>query len=135
MELKTWRTTVATLRTFISTCLRRILRIRWSEAISEREFWKRTKQQPPENEIIQRRWRWIEHILQKPTTCITRQALTRNPQGKRNRGRPRNTWRRDLKAETKRSCYNWGQLERLAQDRDAWRALVGGLCSSRGQRQ
>ena len=27
----------------------------------------------------------------------------------------------------------WGQLERLAQDRDAWRDLVGGLCSCRGQ--
>ena len=25
----------------------------------------------------------------------------------------------------------WGQLERLAQDRDAWRALAGSLCSSR----
>ena len=33
------------------------------------------------------------------------------------------------------ACYTWGQLERFAQDRDAWRALVGGLCSSRGQRQ
>ena len=40
-----------------------------------------------------------------------------------------------LEAETKRSCNTWGQLVRLAQDRDAWRALVGGLFFSRGQRQ
>ena len=37
--------------------------------------------------------------------------------------------------ETKRTCYSWGRLERLAQDRDAWRAFVGGLCSCLGQRQ
>ena len=33
-------------------------------------------------------------------------------------------------AEIKRMGYTWGQLERLSQDRNAWRALVGGLCSS-----
>ena len=31
----------------------------------------------------------------------------------------RNTWRRDLEAETKRMSYTWGQLERLAQTQDA----------------
>ena len=40
-------------------------------------------------------------------------------------GRPGNTWRHNLVAETKRIGYIWGQLERLAQDQDAWRALVG----------
>ena len=74
-------------------------------------------------------------MLRKSVTCITRQALTWNPQGKRKQGHPRNTWRCDLETETKRSCYTWGQLERLAQDRDAWRTLVGGLCSSWGLRQ
>jgi len=28
--------------------------------------------------------------------------------------------------------HTWGQLKRLAQDRDAWRTLVGGLCPRRG---
>jgi hypothetical protein len=27
---------------------------------------------------------------------------------------------------------SWGRLERLAQDRDVWKALVGGLCTSEG---
>ena len=31
--------------------------------------------------------------------------------------------------------YTWGWLERLAYDQDAWRALVGGLCTNRGRRQ
>ena len=46
-----------------------------------------------------RKRRWIGHTLWKPKHNITRQALQWNPQGKRGRGRPRNTWRRDLIAE------------------------------------
>ena len=84
---------------------------------------------PAEDEIFQRRWRWIGHTLRKP--------MTWNPQGRRKRGRPRITWRHVLETETKTMGNTWGQLVRQAQDRDAWRALVGGLCSSkhRGQRQ
>ena len=47
----------------------------------------------------------------------------------------RNTWRRDLEAETKMMDFSWGQLERLAQGGDAWRALEGDLCSCRSQWQ
>ena len=62
-------------------------------------------------------------------------ALSWNPKGKRKWGCPRNTRGRSQEAGTKRMGHPWGQLEMLAQDRDAWRALVGGLCSSMGQRQ
>ena len=43
------------------------------------------------------------------------------PTGKRKR----NIRRRDLEVETKRMSYTWGQLWTLAQDRNAWGALVG----------
>ena len=39
----------------------------------------------------------------------------------------------DLEAETKRMGDTWGQLQRLALDRDPWKALVGGLCASTRQ--
>jgi hypothetical protein len=135
---ETWRTTATTMKkiqVFINTCLRKILKIRWPERISKDELWQRTKQQPVEDDILQRRWRWIGHTLRKPAPNITRQALTWNPQGKRKRGRPRNTWRRDLDADVKQMGKTWGQLERLAQNRDAWRELVGGLCPRRGHRR
>ena len=119
---------------FIITCLRRIL-IRWPWNLGDRELWKRTKQKQAEDEILQRHWRWTGHTLRKPMTGTTGQALIENAQGKSKRGRPRHTWCRDLEAETKRIVYTWGQLERLAKGRDAWRDLVGGLCSSKGQRQ
>ena len=37
------------------------------------------------------------------SSSTTRQALTWNPQGKRKRGRPRNSWRRDTQVELKQA--------------------------------
>jgi len=42
------------------------------------------------------------------------QALTWNQQGKRKRGRPRSTWRRDLLTDIKRTGYSWRELEKKA---------------------
>ena len=134
---ETWRTTVATtkkVQTFIKSCLQRILRIRWPITINNEDLWQRTNQRPADAEIMMRRWRWIGHTLRKPSTNITRQALSWTPQGKRKRGRPRNSWRRDLQADIKRLGLTWRQLERKAQDRDSWRTFVGGLCPRRGSR-
>jgi len=102
---ETWRTAVATtkkVQTFINSCLRRILRIRWPITINNEDLWQKTNQRPTDAEIMMRRWRWIGHTLRKPFTNLTRQALFWNPQGKRKRGRPRNSWRRDLEADIKR---------------------------------
>ena len=53
---------------------------------------------PAEVEIQQRCWRWIGHMLRKPATNTTRQALRWNPQGKRKRQAmkhlARRPWRR-----------------------------------------
>ena len=135
--VETWRTTASTMnkiQAFINRCLRKSLKI-WPDKISNQELWERTSQVQIDQEILQRRWRWIGHTLRKPASSTTRRALTWNPQGKRKRGRPRNTWRRDLEADTKRMGHSWGQLESLAQDRDAWRTLVSGLCPTRGHRR
>ncbi|VDP31820.1 unnamed protein product, partial [Schistosoma margrebowiei] len=69
-------------------------------------------------------WRFAES-----SNFITRQALTWNPEGKRKRGRPKNTLRRITEADMKRMNRNWKELERIAQDRVGWRMLVSGLCS------
>jgi hypothetical protein len=134
---ETWRTTVAVInkiQVFINSCLRKILRIYWPNTISNIDLWHKTNQLPVEDEIRKRRWRWIGHTLRKPPSNITRQALRWNPQGKRKRGRPRNTWRREMEADIKRMGHTWNQLEKRAEDRGAWRTLVGGLCPSGGNR-
>ena len=134
---ETWRTTVANtkkLQTFLNNCLRKILKIHWPDIISNQELWRRTNQQPIEVEILQRRWRWIGHTLRKAKPNITRESLSWNPQGRRKRGRPRNSRRRDVEAEMRKMGRTWGQLEALAQDRPAWRRLVDGLCPRRDDR-
>ena len=85
--------------------------------------------------VFQRRWKWIGHTLQKSSSNITGQALTWNPQGRRKRDWPRNLWHRDQEADMRRNGYTWGELQRLAQDCDDWRVLIGGLCPRRGYRQ
>ena len=52
------------------------------------------------------------------------------PQGKRKRGRPRNSWRRDTEAELKQQGTNWSGMTRAAQNRVRWRGVVDGLCST-----
>ena len=49
-----------------------------------------------------------------------RQALNWNPKGQQKRGRPWNTWRRELEEDIKRTGHTWKQLERTAQDRGDW---------------
>ncbi|VDO84776.1 unnamed protein product [Schistosoma margrebowiei] len=129
---ETWRTTTTTIKkvqVFINSCLRKILNIHWPDTISNSLLWERTNQLPAEEEIRKRRWKWIGHTLRKSSNCITRQALTWNPEGKRKRRRPKNTLPRILEADMKRMNRNWKELKGIAQDRVGWRMLVSGLCS------
>ncbi|VDP26182.1 unnamed protein product [Schistosoma margrebowiei] len=71
----------------------------------------------------------MRHTLRKSSNCITRQALTWSPEGKRKRGRPKNTLRREIESDMKGMNNNWKELERISKDRVGWRVLVSGLCS------
>ena len=82
---ETWSTTVTTMKkiqSFINNRLRRILRVRWPNTISTLELWQQTGQQPVEEEILRRCWRWVGHTLQKAASSSARHALFWNPQGK-----------------------------------------------------
>ncbi|KAK7093684.1 hypothetical protein V1264_007385 [Littorina saxatilis] len=132
---ETWRTTetmLGKIQIFVNTCLRRILNIRWTDRIRNEDLWERADQKPAAQQILRRKWGWIGHTLRKPASSITRQALKWNPQGKRKRGRPHNSWRRDTEAEINRQGKTWSQIERAAQDRVGWRIVVDGLCSPGG---
>nr|KAG5705076.1 hypothetical protein BaRGS_018806 [Batillaria attramentaria] len=118
------------IQTFFNTCLRRIFNIRWPEKIRNEELWERAGQEPVAEQFLRRKWGWIGHTLRKPTSITTRQALTWNPQGKRKRGRPRNSWRRDTEAELSKQGTNWVGVARAAKNRVGWQRVVNGLCST-----
>ena len=130
---ETWRTTKKMLhriQTFINSCLRRIYKIKWQDKIRNEELWERADQDSVDRQILRRKWGWIGHTLRKPASSTTRQALTWNPQGKRKRGRPRNSWRRDTEAQLKQQGFTWTRAAATAQRRMDWRRVVDGLCSA-----
>ena len=130
---ETWRTTQTMqqkIQTFLNTCLRRIYEILWQEKIRNEDLWERAGQEPVAKQILRRKLGWIGHTLRKPASSTTRQVLTWNPQGKRKRGRPRNSWRRDTKAELKQQGTNWSGMTRTAQNRVRWRGVFDGLCAT-----
>ena len=50
-------------------------------------------------QIKGRRWRLIGRVLRKSVNKNTRIALTWTPEGRRKRGRPKETWRRTVERE------------------------------------
>ena len=113
------------IQTYFNTCMRRIYKTQWQEKIRNKDLSERAGQEPVAKQILRRKWGWIGHTLRKATSSTTRQAMTWNPQGKKKRGRPRNSWRRDTEAELTQHGTNWTGMARAAQNR-----VVDGLCST-----
>jgi len=54
---------------------------------------------------------------------IPRVALRWTPDGRRKKGRPKETWRRTVEKEMKENSWTWGHLEQQALDRSQWRLM------------
>ena len=124
---ETWhvtKTNTNKLQTFTNRYLRNILNIRWPEVVSNEQLWDKTKQTPIETEIRKRKWGWIGHMLRKPASNITRQALDWNPQGKSKVGHTKQTWRRSTDAEIKAAGTNMGR----AKEDQPESSLLEGCC-------
>jgi len=131
---ETWRvinTSSSKIQTFINGCLRQILHLRWFDRVPSTDLWMRANQQPMGVQVRWQKWCWVGHTLRKEPCNITRQALEWNPQGKRKRGRPKQTWRRSLHSELRDSSLAWEEAKSLARDRRRWRDAVEALCSAR----
>ena len=124
----TWKVTAnisKKIQTFVNKCLRQILHLKLFDRVPNTVLWTRAKQEPMVIQIRRRKWRWVGHNLREEPSNITRQALEWNPQGKRKRGRPKQTWRRSLHSELGAS--------NLAKDRRRWKMTVEDLCSTRSK--
>jgi hypothetical protein len=83
---------------------------------------------------LRRKWTWIGHTLRKGNEAIERKALNWNPQGKRRRGRPKQTWWRSVH-EASEKGKSWSEVKRMARDRTRWRCFVDTLCPIRDNRR
>ena len=128
-ECETWLVTNEIqhkIQAFVNRCLWYILRIWWPNIISNKDLWKVTGQGDINLEIRKRKFRWIGHTLRKEDGEIPKAVLLWNPQRNRKRGRPKNSWRRSIIKEARRS---WNELRFLAADRQKWKGLIDNLCS------
>ena len=132
---ETWRLTKALLsnvQSFLNKRLRQIIGIFWPNVITNEELWARTGQEDVETTIKRRKWRWIGHTLRKAPNNTTRMAMEWNPQGRRSRGRPKQSWRRTVSKELENIGRTWGEAKLLANNKIRWKAMVEALCLSRG---
>ena len=117
---------------FHRTCLRRVLWRFWPNHLSNEELYEATGSTPVSALIRVRGWRWIGHILRTSPNSISRTALTWAPEGKRRRGRPRQTRRRTVEKERNQlGWHSWAAVASAA-DRDGWRNLLAGHKSPHG---
>jgi hypothetical protein len=105
------------------------MKIWWPNKISNERLWEITNQETIEKTIKIRKWKWIGHTWRRPSNKITPQALEWNLPGKRNRGRPRNTWRLKVEKELAGIGKTWKEAKREAANRIRWRGTVEALCS------
>ena len=96
----------------------------WPETITNNELRQRTGMATVEETIKARRWRWLGHVCRMPADSITRRALRWTPQGRRNRGRPRETWRRTVIKELEGKGLSLNTAPRVAADRARWRFFL-----------
>ena len=74
-----------------------------------------------------RQRQWLGQVLRMSSDKNLEIALTWTPEGKRRRGGPRETWRRNISKERERLGFkSWGEAEVAARDRAAWRKRING---------
>ena len=72
-------------------------------------------------------------MLRKGSEDDTKIAMTWTPEGKRKRGRPKETWRTAEKERDEMGWQSWRAAEEVAMDRPRWRDLCLVLCSTRSE--
>ena len=101
-------------------CLRKISNILWKERVTNEEVLRRLgTSRKLLNKIKTRKCRYYGHIKRKNNILTT--AVEGKVNGKRPRGRPRNTWFKDVKVWTEKTAYD---CTRDAADRHLWSVIA-----------
>ena len=130
-----WKTTKAIshkLEVSQNRCLGWILRTYGPHTILNYELLKGAGTEPiTYSKSGEKKWKWLGHVLRMPPAALLRSVLRWTPDGRRKRGRPKETWRRTVEKEMKENNCTWGHQERRAPDINQRRTLVEALCVSR----
>ena len=122
------------MRRLESECLRKIMKIRWFDRVSEKELRRRTGQQTITEKLRITRWRRYGHVLRMPQQRIAKQALRWRPTGRRRVGRQKNTWQRTIQIDITSKALDQVDVEAHAEDRGAWRKFLADLWTTQTRR-
>lgn len=90
------------------------------------------------SELVRKRWwTWMGHVLRMDNSCFPRVALTWALEGKRKRGRPKETCRRTVEKERMAIGFNsWLEAGLAAANRVhvSWRSTISGPILHTGER-
>ena len=110
---------------FQQSCLRRILRIKWSDKISREDILKITQVPPIQVWLREQRLRYLGHVQRGGETRMTYQVLhSQAENGKRKIGGQPTTFRSAVKDDLKFFGIDMDMWQALAADRRAWSSAV-----------
>ena len=115
------------LETFQTRCLRKILGVVWPNTITNEELHHKTDATSLATQIKKRRWRWLGQVCRTLPGALPKTALRWTADGKKRRGRPKETRRRTVEKEMKECSLTWNTITKWAADREQWRSLVDAL--------
>lgn len=121
----------------LDTCenkwLRRILRIKYEEHVTNKQIRERTGQQHISNYVRKRIMTWAGHVMRMEGSRAAKRIYEWQPAGKRRVGRPRTRWKDGLERGLKKAGLTlYGRtrgrerktLQEIAVNRDEWKGVV-----------
>ena len=122
--METWTITESMAKRFLAFemwAYRRMLRISWTEKVTNEEVMKKVGCEKRLYSIIHtKKLKYFGHIIRQNGDTLHRTLLDGKVSGLRGRGRPRTTWTTNIMRWT---GLDYEQAVRLAQDRQKWRTI------------
>ena len=128
-----WKMTKADkrkLNSFQRKCLRRIIKIKWQQRVTNRRMVEMAEINEISCEVRRRRWNWLGHVLRRDgdNDCFT--ALGWTPEGRKARGRPKTTWKGTVERERHKAGWKSRSVAKAAaRSRECWSENVSALCA------
>jgi hypothetical protein len=123
-----WRMTQADkdkLEVFQNKCLRQIHRIFWPRTITNQNLHQISNVTTIDQILEKRRLKLLGHVFRMNSDRIPNKSIEWQPRnGRRNRGRPKMTWRSTIRKDLEKRNLTWNRARDLAQDRQGWRTLL-----------
>ena len=110
---------------FHTSCLRKLLKIKWQDRIPNTEVLKRAGMQNIHTLLKLAQLRWTGHVTRMPDERLPKKILYGELQvGKCSHGGPKKRYKDTLKASLKDFSIPTESWEQIAQDRTKWRGLI-----------